>query len=170
MRSLTPNLGVLAALLAFSNPSFGISSRDVQIQAIAAQWQQCWNAHDMHALFSLFTVDADFVNVGAKHWRGREEIEAEHVKRLPQFKDSTWSNRDMTVQYLRADVALVHLGWSIVGDRDPDGTQRKPREGLFTWVVVKKGREWHVRAAQNTNVSNARPAASEQVPALPGRE
>jgi hypothetical protein len=35
---------------------------------------------------------------------------------------------------------------------DPDGTLRQPRGGVFTWIVVKQGSEWRLRAAQNTNL------------------
>jgi hypothetical protein len=51
---------------------------EVQIRALATSWQSAWNAHDMKALFTPVTTDADFVNVGGKHWKGRE----------PQGRDS----------------------------------------------------------------------------------
>ena len=127
---------------------------EAQIRTIVASWQSDWNAHDMKALFSLVTADADFVNVGGKHWKGREEIEAEHTLRLSQFQESTWATNGVTVQFLKRDLALVHVNWGIVGDKDPDGSARNPREGVFTWIVTKQGGRWQIRAAQNTNVSN----------------
>jgi uncharacterized protein (TIGR02246 family) len=132
---------------------------EAQIRTIATSWQSAWNAHDMKALFALVTTDADFVNVGGKHWKGCEQIEAEHTLRLSQFQESTWATKNVTVQFLKPDIALVHVDWSIVGDKDPDGTARKPREGLFTWIVTKHGGHWLIRAAQNTNISNAPPPA-----------
>ena len=50
--------------------------------------------------------------------------------------------------------------WGLKGDKDPDGTPREPRAGLFTWLVVKDGRNWLIRAAQNTNLSNLPPPAA----------
>jgi uncharacterized protein (TIGR02246 family) len=131
-----------------------------KIRVIATSWERAWNTHDMKALGALFTSDADFVNVGGKHWKGRKEIEAEHTLRLGQFGQSTWTTKAVTIQSLKDDVALVHVSWGIEGDKDPDGTQRKPREGLFTWVVIKQGGEWQIRAAQNTNLSNLQPSAT----------
>jgi uncharacterized protein (TIGR02246 family) len=113
----------------------------------------------MKALFALVTADADFVNVGGKHWKGREQIEAEHTLRLRQFQESTWTTKGVTVQFLKPDIALVHVRWGIVGDRDPDGSLRKPREGVFTWIVTNRSRRWQIRAAQNTNISNLPPPA-----------
>src|SRR6185295_1297946 len=61
-----------------------------KIRALAVNWEQAWNKHDMKSLAALFTEDADFVNVGAKHWKGRKEIEAQHAARLNQFIESIW--------------------------------------------------------------------------------
>jgi len=68
--------------------------------------------------------------------------------------ESTWTTKAVTVQFLKPDIALVHVDWGITGDKDPDGGPRKPREGVFTWVVIKQSGTWQIRAAQNTNVSN----------------
>jgi uncharacterized protein (TIGR02246 family) len=127
------------------------AAADEQVRAVATRWEMAWNNHDMKALAALFTDDADFVNVGARHWKGRAEIEKEHAARLNQFVDSVWSTLRVGVQFLTPDVALAHIAWSLRGDKDPDGTARPSREGLFTWVVVRQGGQWLVRAAQNTN-------------------
>jgi len=137
---------------------------EAQIKTIAAAYERAWNRHDMKAMAGLVTEDADFVNVGAKHWKGRKEIEAQHAARLSQFTESTWTTKTVAVQFLKPDVALVHVEWRLAGDKDPDGTPRKPREGVFTWVMVKQGGAWLIRAAQNTNVSNLPPPAPSKQP------
>ena len=108
----------------------------------------------MKAMASLFTADADFVNVAGHHWKGRKEIEAEHLERLPQFKESVWTNTGVEIQYLRPDIALSHVKWAMHGDTDPDGTPRTPREGIFTWLIIRQGGHWFIRSAQNTNLNN----------------
>jgi hypothetical protein len=82
----------------------------------------------------------------------RSALEAEHSSRLAQFRESTWTSQAVMVQLLKPDVALVHVDWILKGDKDPDGTPRQPRGGIFTWVVVKQSGEWLIRAAQNTNL------------------
>jgi uncharacterized protein (TIGR02246 family) len=136
-----------------------VGDGDARIRMLTADWERAWNTHDMRALAALFTEDADFVNVGAKRWKGRKEIEAQHALRLSQFLGSVWATRSAMVQYLKPDIALVHVEWGLKGDKDPDGTPREPRAGLFTWLVVKDGRNWLIRAAQNTNLSNLPPPA-----------
>lgn len=130
------------------------SGEETDIRALAAHWESAWNKHDMKALATLFTHDADFINVGARHWKGRHEIEAQHEARLHQFSESAWTTKEVAVQFLRPDISLVHVSWMLKGDKDPDGTPRPPREGVFTWVVVKEREAWLIRAAQNTNRGN----------------
>jgi uncharacterized protein (TIGR02246 family) len=114
------------------------------IGQVARRWEEAWNAHDMAAMATLVSEDADFVNVWGMHWQGRARIEKEHAERhRAQFKDSTWSTREVRVQFLKPDVALVHLAW----------TMQPPREGVFTWVMLKERGRWLIRAAHNTNVA-----------------
>ncbi|HEY5756773.1 MAG TPA: SgcJ/EcaC family oxidoreductase [Steroidobacter sp.] len=121
-----------------------------------------WERRTDADMASLMTEDADFVNVGARRWKGRAEIEAEHTQRLNQFRESTWSTEAVTVQFLKPDVVLVHVNWALKGDKDPDGTPRSPRSSVFTWVVVNQSNGWLIRAAQNTNRGNlgTQPATS----------
>jgi uncharacterized protein (TIGR02246 family) len=150
----------LFALLALACPpaTAQVAGDEVAIRQLATRWEQAWNRHDMQQLASLMTEDADFVNVGARHWKGRGEIEAQHAARLDQFRESTWSTRAVNVQLLKPDVALAHIDWILKGDKDADGTPRPPRGGMFTWVVVKQGGSWLIRAAQNTNLGPNNPA------------
>jgi uncharacterized protein (TIGR02246 family) len=149
---LMQRLTGLLFLVLVCSQAYGQSAADGSaVRELAARWEQAWNHHDMKQLASLMTDDADFVNVGARHWKGRPEIEAEHSSRLPQFRDSVWSTNSIAVQFLEPGLGLVHVNWTMKGDREPDGTLRSPRSGLFTWVVVKRSGEWLIRAAQNTN-------------------
>jgi len=142
----------IVAVLACSSVLAQAANDDAAIRSLATRWEKAWNSHDMKQLASLMTDDADFVNVGARHWKGRREIEAEHTARLNQFLESSWSTQTVRIQFLKPDLALAHIGWTLKGDKDPDGKPRSPRGGVFTWVVVKQSGGWFIRAAQNTNL------------------
>jgi uncharacterized protein (TIGR02246 family) len=157
MRTLKNVLPLMAFFLACMPAMARVASDEAAIHAIATNWERAWNRHDMKLLAGLMTDDADFVNVGARHWKGRQEIEAEHAKRLAQFQESTWSTKAVKLQFLKPDVALVHVNWALEGDKEPDGTPRPPRNGVFTWIVIKQGEGWLIRAAQNTNQGNLAP-------------
>ena len=132
---------------------FGSSMDDEQaIRQLAQQYETGWNTHDMELLGRMRTDDIDFVVVTGEHRKGREASMAQLAEQhRTQFRDSLWTNEQVSVQFLRPDIALMHIEWAIKGDRNPDDTPRPPRQGIFTWVVIKEGGVWKLRAAHNTN-------------------
>jgi len=96
--------------------------------------------------------DVDFVNVGAGWTHGKADFELYHTRLLSgRFKESILTPRDTAVRFLKPGVGVLHWSWSVAGDRNEDLTPRKPRFGLFTMVVEKRGNAWLVVAAQNAN-------------------
>jgi uncharacterized protein (TIGR02246 family) len=123
------------------------------IGEIIRRSQAAWNQHDMAAFADLFSEQADFVNVRGSHWKSRAEIECElSTLHRVQFKDAVQTTCSFHIQGLQAGVALVHFEWGMQGDRDPDGTPRQPRHGIYTWVMASEDGEWRIRASHNTNV------------------
>ena len=116
-------------------------------------FQSAWNSHDIEVAFrKLLTDDVDWVNVNAGRGKGIEAVVQGHARvHAGKFKDSVFKVKDVEVEPLKPDVALVYVSWGMSGDRDDDGTAREPREGLFTWVTVKEGTAWKIRASHNTN-------------------
>lgn len=101
MRKVSCALAVMLMMCAFCSVLAQSPHDEAQISSIAASWEKAWNEHDMKALFMSFTADADFVNVAGRHWKGRQEIEAQHKARLSQFILSTTTTKAVTVQFLR---------------------------------------------------------------------
>jgi uncharacterized protein (TIGR02246 family) len=124
------------------------------IHDVEARWQDGWNRHDISALAELFTEDADFVTVIGKWCKGKKEFYDYHVRlHEVMFKDSIWKTTDTQVRFLSPQTAIVHVNWTITGDRNADGTPRpNSRNGIFTQVMVKQGGKWFITASQNTNI------------------
>ena len=133
------------------------NAKDIEaIKRIESRWQDAWNNHDMKSLASLVAENVDFITVAGTWLKGRKAFEEHHAARhAMQFKESVWETTDVQVQFLKPDIALVHVSWGIKGDKDPDGTPRQPRRGVFTRVVIKEGGKWLIKASQNTNISGA---------------
>ncbi|GJI91697.1 YybH family protein [Duganella hordei] len=130
------------------------SDDELAIQQVESRWQDAWNRHDMTTLSSLFTDDADFVQVNGRRWIGPAEIKKNHaLVHEMMFKDSVWTNLKLDIRFLKPDVAVAHQTWGLRGDKNPDGTPRTPREGLFTQVFVKRDGHWLISAAHNTNIA-----------------
>jgi len=66
---------------------------------------------------------------------------------------TTWTNDAPSVAPIAADVALLHMSWTVQGERHADGTPRPPRRGIFSWLLVAGAGGWRIRAAQATNLA-----------------
>lgn len=122
-------------------------------QAIAdliEAWAAAWNAHDMELARTLVADNVDFVTVAGLWLKGGEEFLAHHrhIHRT-HMRDSQWTNLDYQLKPVRDDLWLVHLEWTIAGDREPDGAPRPRRCGLFTWLIERRGNAWRLVAAHN---------------------
>lgn len=126
-----------------------------------------WNHHDMNAFGQLFAPDADFVNVAALRWKGRQAIQAQHAYThgaIPAdspgfskedrpyygiFRTSTLRFTQTDVRFLRKDVAVVHASLELLGDtRTPN-----PRRTVLTLVLTQENGQWLIAAAQNTEIN-----------------
>jgi len=131
----------------------GSDSDRKAIEAITSHWLEAWNSHDMKALAALVAEDADFITVAGTWLKGRKAFEEHHARvHAMQFKESIWTTNKTHVKFVKPDIAVAHVEWSLKGDKDPDGTPRQPRRGIFTWVVEKRKEGWTIIAAQNTNL------------------
>ena len=64
------------------------------VEKIVAHLEAGWNAMDGVAFAAPFAADADFVNIRAEHFRGRDTIAAGHA---PSFDRSTQAARTATL-------------------------------------------------------------------------
>jgi uncharacterized protein (TIGR02246 family) len=144
---------VVVALLAAEGAVHAQNKDDeAAIRNIPQAFAAAWAKHDGHQLAKIMSEDVDFVNVAAEWLHGRADFEAFHTRLLSgPFRESTVTPLESFVRFLRPDLAVLHWNWRISGDRNMDMTARTPRLGLFTMVVEKRGGEWLVTAAQNTN-------------------
>jgi uncharacterized protein (TIGR02246 family) len=157
----------VADLSEFGGSLYRISMRDhltTSLQAIEGQaveraaglvnrWCQAWNAHDMDALAALVTDDVAFVTVSGNRLLGREEFRRHHQNiHQDQMRESTWQTLAWEWRHLPAALLLVHVEWTIDGDRDPDGAPRPRRFGLFTWLLALTNENCSILAAHNTDL------------------
>jgi uncharacterized protein (TIGR02246 family) len=122
---------------------------------VTEAWVKAWNAHDMNALAEVVDERVDFITVGGRWLQGREAFRKHHTQvHEAQMRDSVFEVRKTHVQRLTSDVVLMHVEWTMRGDRNTDGTARPPsRDGIFTWILMQSGGRWRVRASQNTSLT-----------------
>ncbi|MDB5722005.1 MAG: hypothetical protein JWP15_2623 [Alphaproteobacteria bacterium] len=145
--------GLIGLSLAAAAPQDG-----AQIRALEQQQAAAWNAHDISAYGALFTADAQVVNVLGWHWRSRAEL----VEKLGRafgsvFARSRMTIGDVSIDYLKPDVAVAHVEWTMVGALSPTGSgSDAPERGIQTQVLVRRGGAWRIAHFQNTNAVQER--------------
>lgn len=160
MRRTTPII-VLVVIALVTAATWGALRQDAGVgqdaeqgnRALAAAFETAWNTHDMDVAFrKLLTDDVDWVNVDGYRGAGIKAVVEGHVRvHADKFKESVMTIKDVQVASLTPEIAISHVTWGMRGDRDNDGTAREPREGIFTWVTVKAGDSWKIRASHNSN-------------------
>jgi uncharacterized protein (TIGR02246 family) len=127
-----------------------------QTASLIAGWEEAWNTHNVEALAVLVAPDVEFVNVAGRWLRGRKEFFAWHrMIHEAHLRASRWTTTQSHARALRPDLILVHLEWTISGERSTDGTPRRPRSGIFSWIVSHEAGRSLIAAAHNTNLADA---------------
>ena len=122
--------------------------------ALAAAFENAWNRHDMSRLGELVTEDVDWVTVAGSRLLGSAKVQAVHEQlHAGALAHTTWGNDAHSVALVAPGVALLHLSWTVQGERQGDGTTRPPRRGLFSWLLVDSDGQWRIRAAHATNAA-----------------
>jgi uncharacterized protein (TIGR02246 family) len=144
---------VLASCLLFDCAACAQSQADEDaVRNIPQAFAAAWAKHDGQQLARIMAENVDFVDIAGDWLRGRTDFALYHSRLLSvRFRDSTLTPLEISVRFLRPDLAVLHWSWRIEGDRNFDQTLRKPRFGLFTMIAAKTGQEWLVAVAQNTN-------------------
>src|SRR5712691_5651406 len=154
--AITGGLLVLASVLRSQTtpqtPVANQNQEEAAIRKVEADLQQASNRHDAKAWANLCTEDVDVVNVVGWWWRGRPQIEKKVAElNTYLFRVSTLTNEEIHIRFLTSDVAIVHVRWSMVGGRNPDGTPGQPQKGLETQVLHKLAGKWLIAAFHNAD-------------------
>jgi uncharacterized protein (TIGR02246 family) len=93
------------------------------------------------------------VTVRGDWFTGREEIEKGLAAIFAtRAKDATHKTLDVTVRFIRPDIAVAHVTNELSGLASPDGQKLPAHQELSIRVFVKEQGTWHVAAFHNTMV------------------
>ncbi|WP_428235806.1 SgcJ/EcaC family oxidoreductase [Gracilimonas sp.] len=123
-------------------------------EQIPALFTEAWMQRDADMLASLFTEDAEFVNVVGLWWHNRDDIREAHAYGFDKiFGGSELVLRKTTVKYLSDDIAVVHARMRLK-DQTATGDTKAPslRQNIFSFVVQKLEESWICVSAHNTDI------------------
>ena len=145
---------VVISIRSFSQEDMIYNKKDLgDLKSLPDKWEKYWNKHNMDSLSTMLTEDVDFVNLAGVWLKGKtESIQLLRLVHQTTFKSSIWITDSVKIRYVKPDLAILHIGWGLSGDVDPDGTNRIPKHGIFTWVVIKEKEQWKLLAIDNVNI------------------
>lgn len=131
--------------------SAGVPSEEEQVvRKLLADRREAFNRHDVKTGCSYFADDADFVNVAGSWWKGKQEIERKMTELYAgMFKNIHFSDSETSIRFITSEVAVAHFSWEATGIVGEDGSPRPPRQGIETFVVLKKRGRWQVEVGNN---------------------
>jgi uncharacterized protein (TIGR02246 family) len=118
------------------------------LDRVARSLTDAWNAGDGTAFARCFTTDADFVNIFALHFVGREAVAKQHQL----IFDSIYrgSRNAFTIVKARALADAVLLAHVAADLRVPDGPLAGEVRTLASAVFVRDAAGWLIASFHNT--------------------
>jgi uncharacterized protein (TIGR02246 family) len=156
MKVLTKLILATATLL-FSTASHSQSSDtaadEAAIRGVIAQMTDAFNRHDAAAATAMYSSDADFVSVRGDRSQSVSNVRDDLAKIFEtRAKHATQATLDVTIRFVRPDIALAHVTNELSGLVTSDGKQLPSHRELSLRVFEKVPSGWRVTAFHNTLV------------------
>jgi uncharacterized protein (TIGR02246 family) len=155
-------LNALAAIVAVSLATASMSGAqqagsnedEAAIRKVIAEMTDGFNNHDGKAAARMYTPDARFVSVRGDMMNGQAGIEKGlSVILSTRAKNATQRTMDVSVRFIRPDVALANVTNELSGLVAPDGQGLPSHRELSLRVFVKDAGVWQITAFHNTLVA-----------------
>jgi uncharacterized protein (TIGR02246 family) len=158
-------MNALAAIVAVGLAVFGTASMsgaeqagsnedEAAIRKVIVEMTEGFNNHDGKAAARMYAPDARFVSVRGDMMNGQAGIEKGLSAILTsRAKNATQRTMDVTVRFIRPDVALANVTNELSGLVAPDGHELPSHQELSLRVFVKDAGIWQIAAFHNTLVA-----------------
>jgi uncharacterized protein (TIGR02246 family) len=121
------------------------------IKALMVQTTETFNRHDAKAWAQFCTPDAQLVTVRGESMKGIGEIEKGLATVFEaRARRATLKTLDISVRFIRPDVALAHVTNEMSGLLSPEGQTLPSHRELSIRVLVKDQGVWRITAFHNT--------------------
>ena len=118
------------------------------IEEIMWKLEAAWNAGDGLAFAAPFAKDADFVNIRADRFSGRETIAAGHDGIFRTIYAGSKNRFAIeSIRMLRPDVAVAHVRAELTA---PSGPLAGKHVAIFSAVLTRESDTWEIASFHNT--------------------
>jgi len=151
IRSFTTAAAIGLALVA--SAAQGDNNTEATIRKVIDEMTAGFNNHDGRAASIMYLADARLVTVRGEVMNGQAEIEKGlNAIFATRARNATHKTLDVSIKFLRPDIALAHVTNELSGLVAPDGQSLPPHQELSLRVLVNHEGEWRIAAFHNTMV------------------
>ena len=114
-------------------------------EAVVQEFGERWNRYDAAGLAALFAPDADLINAFGVAVKGREAVERFHTALFKSvFLGSRFHVEATAIRFIRPDVALVDVRWSVTAMPTQNDERRPDLHGLMSVVMTDDDGDWRI--------------------------
>ncbi len=116
-------------------------------ESLVQEFGERWNHYDAAGLASLFASDADLLNAFGVAVKGRDAVERFHTALFKSvFQGSRFHIEATAIKFIRPDVAMVDVRWSVTGIASLDELARPDLHGLMAFLLTDDDGDWRIAA------------------------
>jgi uncharacterized protein (TIGR02246 family) len=146
-------LAVLGDLAAVAAEPLGKPMDENEVRQVITEMTEGFNRHDGRAASSMYLPNATFVTVRGEMMEGQSAIEKGLTSIFQtRARNATLRTLDVTIQFLRPDIALAHVLNELSGLLAPDGQPLPSHQELSLRVFTKEDGRWQLATFQNTMI------------------
>ena len=152
MRMIFVLFGIVMAMTNTANSQS--ASEEQAVRNVIAGFEEAWNKHDMNAMASLFTNDAEWVAVVGWWWRGLPEVKRGFVAiHATMFKNTPFHVDSVSIRFPTGDTSIAIVTGSTGSFVAPDGTRVAGKKDRLSIFMVKHEGRWLIASGQNTAIN-----------------
>ena len=130
-----------------------MGSDEEAIRKVIVEMTDGFNSHDGAAASRMYLANAPLVTVRGEVMKGQAEIEKGlSAIFATRAKAATHKTLNVSISFLRPDIALAHVTNELSGLVAPDGQALPPHQELSLRVFAKTDAGWKVAAFHNTMI------------------
>jgi uncharacterized protein (TIGR02246 family) len=144
-------IGIVVAMTSTANSQ--PASEEQAVRSVITGFEEAWNKHDMDAMASLFTNDAEWVAAVGWWWRGLPEVKRGFVAiHATMFKNTPFHADSVSIRFPTPDTAIAIVTGNTGSFVAPDGTRVAGKKDRLSIFMVKHKGHWLIASGQNTAI------------------
>jgi uncharacterized protein (TIGR02246 family) len=148
-------LSLILSLAVLTCVSVAQGDDEAAVRDVVRRLEAGWNAGSGEGFAAPFAEDADYVAFDGSVIKSRPTIAAGHQQLFDTvFKGSTNTPEVLGLRFLRPDVAVTQVRWTL---RHTQGGAPAEAQAVTTLVLTRGADGWSIAAFQNTPVAPPRP-------------